>query len=255
MRNIKYVGIKFKTGDDCGIASVTIENTTKGSYVVINEEINLYVGGIDVSLGEFGDLTTWFVLDYPDDSYSIIVTHSGKRDAKAEGPNYLVAHDGFLTNEELEDSTIDSKAIVWHTDHEEEKEIVLVDDTNVGLTDYVEFTGDAVEDTFSLAGLQRAEEFLEFYLDDVSYFPDHYFINWGSDSEYSDEIIDSDGYFSVKFNAGSIPASGVVVKIVYTIKYDKLKLNRTMSVPSDGLNFKRDTAEVRLVRDSVELSP
>ena len=256
---VKYIGIVFGTGDNCGIANVTIENLTQSQYLIVDDLIDTYQSDLDTSLDEYGDLIVWYTLYSLNDEYEVTIKHSGTHNPDAAGDetnNYWVILKEYLTQEALNSPEVLTKVQLWHTDHNEIKLVPFGESGEVSLTDYQEYIADGIEDEFTLTGLNRASDFIEFYVNDQQYYPGHFSIIWGSNApSYDNETINDNGYFTVKFNPDYIPESGDIIKIYYRIKADKAKIIRTLVQANDGGTYNDTTTPICLVNDVTEFIP
>jgi len=248
MRNIKFAGIHFRKDNSSAIAKITITNDTQ-SEVVLTKYVDLYQPDKDYVLGDFEDFIFWAKLDPAVDDYTINVEHALVHNINANTP-YHVIIEKFMLSEELNTAELNSTIEFWHEDHG----IVFSYLGNEGTTNiesYKSFIADGIEDTFVLDGTNRAGEFLYFTLNDATYYPSHYSIDWGSnDPDYNDETIDSESYFGIKFEVP--PDDGDEIKIYFKPKINKVKISRIIKQPYDG-SYIDYSLNPRIMSDALEI--
>jgi hypothetical protein len=244
-------GIKMVAGSDGGIATITVTDETELS-VHASGEIDLY----NAENGEVGDLeyTYWVALE-EDHEYTIRMEHSGTHNASASA-DYSIRMRDFITISELEAAEAESTLYIRHSDHlGESRSYTLTPGETTDLYETANFDGTGSGEVFTLTGSNRASNIVRVSKDSGTtwVYPGSITYDWGTnDPDYDDEIIDSDGYFSVKFE--DAPDSGTGnVRIQYIPKSTDAKVLTTMKLANDGSSFTDITKPFRLVDYAVEL--
>ena len=223
------IGINFVKGTDAGIAKITLTNTTD-SIVVLN---GLLVDLYDAGNGEEEDLELLYHISLDKTkTYTLKVEHSGTHNASASG-NYYVRIRNFMVYEIYDDAIIEKTLNLWHEDHPGTIHQYSLSDRE-SLVQSQTFIGNGVTTEFTLAGDNRASDIVEFYTDLGSGYETlskyDFDLTWGSNSpDYDDNIIDSDGYTTVKFSTAPVDTKDVI--IYYKPKSNKFNIGFILKQP------------------------
>lgn len=248
VRNASKIGIGFNFDDDCGIAYVSVYNETTSTLEIDQEQIDTYT-----TTATLKKKKVWFDLN-SDNEYKITVGHYGSHNTSSSSP-YTVSIYELSLIKSMNDGSTDCVLKVWDSsDVTNIKEYNLTNGDYIDIIDQQEFDGDDLITEFTLSGKNIAYEPLAFSVDSGStwYYPDSYMLTWGTNSpNYDDQIVDSNGYFTVKFVEAPVTGTNNVI-IKYIPKIDHYKLETILKHPYIN-NIKDIRKIVRCLDQSIEL--
>jgi hypothetical protein len=217
MNNNRYLGIVFRKGSDCGIAKITVYNTTRGQWLDETGTLSnassyrLY----DTYLPSSGytvlekDQAYWISL-ITDENYEITIEHNGTHNASASLP-YGISIVNYLDTVPLVDGYFQKTLQVSHSVYSSTGYTLDITNdiiTPIEVISY--FNGDDSTTTFSIGDVNHAKELLQVSADSGTnwWYPWDTRLTWGSNSpNYDNETLTNAGYFSVNFS--DAPATGV----------------------------------------------
>jgi hypothetical protein len=247
------VGAHIIKDDTSGGMTITVTDTTDA--VILTDwnavDVNLYHAEASVE----DPYVVWITLPDCTHKYTVKIEHSGVDNA---GANDYLTIQQFFTVAQI---TGNIKADLWlkHTDHVGTTFSYLdIVDNDTQETDKTQtFTANGSDTEFTLTGNNRAGDVVAFGQkataeSEITWFtPNSVDLVWGTNNpDYDDEIIDSDGYVTVKW--ATAPASGNAY-IKYTPKADKAWLDITLEQPNDGASFIDNRINTRLLDYALEL--
>jgi hypothetical protein len=244
------VGINFIKDDDSGGAKITVTDNTASSVLPDwnGVEIDLFYAEASVD----DEYVCWITLPDTTHTYTVKVEHSGLNNS---GANDWMRIKKFFTGEILNNASVESTLLTSHSDHGgESQSYALTEGQSLSLEKFQDFSSGAGQTEFTLSTTNRAYEFLALSLDNgiTWLFPDSVQFVWGSNSpNFDDNIIDSDGYFTVKFFSG-LSASDPV-RILFVPKANKYAITEKLKQANDGGSFISFGESVKELDFAIEL--
>jgi len=266
MVNKREYGIVFIKDIDCGIAKITVFDTTESVYVgedgtkdvnPLYRYVDLYQSANHSTLEQA--YTYWISLEVGH-SYVITAVNSGTHNPLAIA-TYNVGIIKFLQTEPLVvDDIIEKQFQTFHTSFESDK--YTYDPISGVTTDAMKtqvFNGDDVTRTFVLSGTNHAVEFVTFSIDGgITWrYPSDLYITWGSNAPaYDNETIDSNGQFGIYFIDDAPPTGSSNVIIKFRPLANKAQLTINVKQPHDEFNTFKDYRSHVVMQDyAVEFIP
>jgi len=254
-RGIKFSGIQFRKDDESGIAQISIFNSTRGTYVVQDDLVDLYTADKVAGNGEYEKFTYWTLLDPSTDTYIVTAQHSGAHNPNSGGSSWPIQVIQYFMTEELNDGEIEVIATTWHTDHlGDTYTYTFTPNTRHETYNIQYFNGDSSTGKFTLNDPHHASQPYLFSKDSGTtwFYPTSYLVSWGTNVPfYNDKRIDANGQFSIVFDDPPDVGIGNVL-IKYAPKANKMIIERTIKQPNDGVDFYDYKQNVRLLDDGVE---
>ena len=194
----------------------------------------------------------WMTLDVAKE-YIIYVDHNG--DKNADSSDELLKFDScFLVT--LLSSEINGLLTLYHSENTSDTfEYSIAVGILNSLVKQQAFNGNNSSTVFTLSDGNRAYEVYMFSKDGGTtwLYPEDFALSWGTNNpDYDNEQIDSNGYFSVKFDVAPILGTGNVI-IKYIPKVDTAEFQQTLKHAFSG-SFKDARKPLRLLDYALELT-
>jgi hypothetical protein len=256
MTGIDILGIKLGRKDLNAILSFDLYNNTDSEYVIQDEIVDTYYANQSTIHESDEKFIIWLNLDR-EKEYKVTVKHTGEHDTNAVS-DYNFEFFGFVDIVEIEGQYEATLKITDDRFSGYEESFVLIEG-KTSIEKVVPMVADGVDTDFVLTlDEHRASEPIEFgvmasggvYPDNVTWYDvdDFTALTWGSDAEYDDNVVDTDGHFGVRF--ATAPAAGTVY-VKYVPASSKAQIINKLIQPKDG-DFIDDTVPVRLLDYAVE---
>ena len=249
----RYLGIVFKRHDNAYKAKITIIDTTLNQDVIRDVYVDLYLAGIVYPLAE--NYTWWQKVDYDNHTYDVYVANGGAGGGSGTPGDVEVVEfkDEISLNPAEPDASI---LLLWQN---EKPHVHIFSDImlneKVELVKDQSFVADGSATVFTLTDENTASTIHSFSDDGGVTWKTPFDLSmvWGSNKpNYDNEIVDADGFFSIKFFTA--PQSGDVIIIRYYPAADRARVYTVFKLARNKTeSFIDKRIPSRLLDYSVEL--